>query len=223
MHVAHTNDINWNDHVRRWTTLQFWIAALRAEVPQTENLPKMPSGMKKIERESQTEGISFNKDSGWAGHPFTGCWGASMVHRALGYVAAIGHIGQNQHEAGTKILWKITQSYSVESGTQEARATKRSVQVTLYGSVQSLSLRPSEVCERSLCSPSGQRLCRDQQRQKHIVKYRAHTNFTEHYGALRTHQRVAWPLTTAQQLHSHNKRRASDGRQWDVLISDKLE
>lgn len=92
VHVASTNDINWNDHVRRWTTLQFWIAALRAEVPQTENLPKMPSGMKKIEsleRQSQTEGISFNKDSGWAGHPFTGCWGASMVHRALGYVASM--------------------------------------------------------------------------------------------------------------------------------------
>ena len=60
MHVASTNDINWNDHVSSWTTLQFWIAALRAEVQQTENLPKMPSGMKKIEsleRQSQTEGI----------------------------------------------------------------------------------------------------------------------------------------------------------------------
>ena len=177
------------DIVTRLTTLQFCITALRAEVLQTEwNLPKMPVWNEKNDRQQGS-----GSPSGWAGHPFTGCCGASMVHNWT-KPAALGR-NQDPFKLHSVIL---SRKWYAGRGDQEICPSDI---LNFHGSVTSLCLRPGEVCERSLCSPSGQRLCRDQQRQRHIMKAEKRT-FTYYYmGLIQTSQNTSGHCERINGLH----------------------
>ena len=199
------------DIVTRLTTLQFCITALRAEVLQTEwNLPKMPVWNEKNDRQQGS-----GSPSGWAGHPFTGCCGASMVHNW--------------------ILSNFTQSYSVESGTQEG-ATKRSVQVTyltftvqlrvfVWGLAKFASDRSARRQAKDCAGINKDKGISWKQRKEHL-----HTTIWGSYKLHRTLRGIANASTgcmaacncSAIHSNSQHKRRARDGRQWNDSILDNI-